>query len=227
MAVLHAGVARREAYGSTYVFDYDRRHSGTLVGSYRFSPKFEVVGHRARRLRVPAHAVRGSPRGQRRGRTAASSRSATRRDGSSTGGGAGGLDVLNSQRLPLLRAPRPARRLPAARREGTLAVLRRGHQRAGAEEHRRDRRDARIRPGLRSPEAGGDARGRRALPPDLRRAVPLRLEKSAQARGALSGLWIPSFFIRNWSVPRRSPRRSAALPLPATFHSHWRSTSSM
>jgi hypothetical protein len=36
------GVARRQAYGRTYVFDYDRRHSATLVGSHRFSPKFEV-----------------------------------------------------------------------------------------------------------------------------------------------------------------------------------------
>ena len=36
------GDTRREAYGQKYAFDYDRRHSATLVGSYRFSPRFQL-----------------------------------------------------------------------------------------------------------------------------------------------------------------------------------------
>jgi hypothetical protein len=36
------GDSRREAYGESFSFDYDRRHSATLVGSYRFSPRFQV-----------------------------------------------------------------------------------------------------------------------------------------------------------------------------------------
>ncbi len=37
------GQAEREEYGRTLPFDYDRRHAATLVGSYRFSPKWELA----------------------------------------------------------------------------------------------------------------------------------------------------------------------------------------
>jgi hypothetical protein len=36
------GRTRREEYGQEFPFDYDRRHSATLVGSYRFNPRFQV-----------------------------------------------------------------------------------------------------------------------------------------------------------------------------------------
>jgi hypothetical protein len=93
------GVARREAYGRTYVFDYDRRHSATLVGSYRFSPKFEVS--------ATARGASGFPRTPFAGVRVAS----VERDGrfvpDRDGDGRlvyvavpGGLDRLNSARLP-------------------------------------------------------------------------------------------------------------------------------
>jgi hypothetical protein len=93
------GVARREANGRTYVFDYDRRHSATLVGTYRFSPKFEVA--------ATARAASGFPRTPFEGVRVASvekdGRFVPERD---TQGRlvyvavAGGLDLLNSERLP-------------------------------------------------------------------------------------------------------------------------------
>ncbi len=48
------GKAQRDAYGLVYPFDYDRRHSATLVGSYRFSPRFEMS--------ATARAASGFPR---------------------------------------------------------------------------------------------------------------------------------------------------------------------
>lgn len=36
------GRAQRDEYGRTLPFDYDRRHSATLVGSWRFAPKWEL-----------------------------------------------------------------------------------------------------------------------------------------------------------------------------------------
>ena len=94
------GVARREAYGRTYVFDYDRRHSATLVGSYRFWPKFEVS--------ATARAASGFPRTPFEGVRVASieredARFVPERDGQGRlvyVAVPGGLDELNSQRLP-------------------------------------------------------------------------------------------------------------------------------
>ncbi|HEV7498457.1 MAG TPA: TonB-dependent receptor, partial [Vicinamibacteria bacterium] len=92
------GVARREAYDRTYVFDYDRRHSATLVGSYRFSPKFEVS--------ATARAASGFPRTPFAGVRVASveedGRFVPERDRGRLvyQAVAGGLDRLNSQRLP-------------------------------------------------------------------------------------------------------------------------------
>ena len=37
------GIANRTAYGRTYPFEYDRRHSLSLVGTYRFGPKFDIA----------------------------------------------------------------------------------------------------------------------------------------------------------------------------------------
>ena len=37
------GVARREEYGRTLPFDYDRRHAATLVGSWRISPRWDAA----------------------------------------------------------------------------------------------------------------------------------------------------------------------------------------
>ena len=81
------------------MFDYDRRHSATLVGTYRFSPKFEVA--------ATARAASGFPRTPFEGVRVASvekdGRFVPERD---TQGRlvyvavAGGLDLLNSERLP-------------------------------------------------------------------------------------------------------------------------------
>jgi len=93
------GWAQRDAYGEHYAFDYDRRHSGTLVGSYRFTPRFEVS--------ATARASSGFPR-----TPFAGVRVAPKEDGLRLvpeydpegrlvyEAAAGGLDVLNSQRLP-------------------------------------------------------------------------------------------------------------------------------
>ena len=93
------GLARREAYDRTYVFYYDRRHSGTLVGSYRFSPKFEVS--------ATARAASGFPRTPFEGVRVASiekdGRFVPERDARGRlvyEAVAGGLDLLNSERLP-------------------------------------------------------------------------------------------------------------------------------
>ncbi len=37
------GKASRDAYGRSAAFEYDRRHAFTLVGAYRFSPKWELA----------------------------------------------------------------------------------------------------------------------------------------------------------------------------------------
>jgi len=37
------GKAERDEYGRTLPFDYDRRHAATVVGSYRFSPRWELA----------------------------------------------------------------------------------------------------------------------------------------------------------------------------------------
>jgi hypothetical protein len=37
------GRAERDEYGRTLPFDYDRRHAATVVGSYRFSPSWELA----------------------------------------------------------------------------------------------------------------------------------------------------------------------------------------
>ena len=37
------GRAERDEYGRTLAFDYDRRHAATIVGSYRFSSKWELA----------------------------------------------------------------------------------------------------------------------------------------------------------------------------------------
>jgi carboxypeptidase family protein/TonB-dependent receptor-like protein len=93
------GVARRQAYDRTYVFDYDRGHSGTLVGSYRFSPKFEAS--------ATARAASGFPRTPFEGVRVASiekdGRLVPERDGQGRlvyVAVPGGLDRLNSERLP-------------------------------------------------------------------------------------------------------------------------------
>jgi len=94
------GWAQRDAYGEHYAFDYDRRHSATLVGSYRFTPRFEVS--------ATARASSGFPR-----TPFADVRVAPMEEGlrlvpeyDSEGrlvyeAAAGGLDRLNSQRLPV------------------------------------------------------------------------------------------------------------------------------
>jgi hypothetical protein len=93
------GWARREAYGRAYAFDYDRRHSATLVGSHRFSPRFEVS--------ATARASSGFPRtpfvGVRVAATEVGSRLVPERDGDGRlvyTAATGGLDLLNSARLP-------------------------------------------------------------------------------------------------------------------------------
>src|SRR4030095_7750831 len=37
------GKAELDAYGRRYAFDYDRRHAGSAVGSFRASPKWELA----------------------------------------------------------------------------------------------------------------------------------------------------------------------------------------
>jgi hypothetical protein len=93
------GSARRQAYGRTYPFDYDRRHSATLVGNYRFSPRFE--------LSATARAASGFPRTPFRGIRVASTEQDSRLVPERDSQGrlvyvvvAGGLDLLNSARLP-------------------------------------------------------------------------------------------------------------------------------
>jgi hypothetical protein len=93
------GVARREAYDRTFVFDYDRRHSATLVGSYRFSPRFEVS--------ATARGASGFPRTPFEGVRVASiekdGRFVPERDAQGRlvyVAVPGGLDRLNSERLP-------------------------------------------------------------------------------------------------------------------------------
>jgi hypothetical protein len=93
------GWARREAYGREYAFDYERRHSATVVGSYRFSPRFEVS--------ATARASSGFPRtpftGVRVAATEVGSRLVPERDGDGRlvyTAATGGLGLLNSARLP-------------------------------------------------------------------------------------------------------------------------------
>jgi TonB dependent receptor/Carboxypeptidase regulatory-like domain/TonB-dependent Receptor Plug Domain len=93
------GWARRQAYGRTYPFDYERRHSGTLVATYRFSPRFELA--------ATARAASGFPRtpfvGLRVASTEADGRLVPERDGEGRlvyEAEAGGLRLLNSARLP-------------------------------------------------------------------------------------------------------------------------------
>jgi len=93
------GWAQRDAYGEHYAFDYDRRHSATLVGSYRFTPKFEVS--------ATARASSGFPRTPFAGTRVAPMEEGLRLVPEYDPEGrlvyeaaAGGLDVLNSERLP-------------------------------------------------------------------------------------------------------------------------------
>jgi hypothetical protein len=93
------GVARREAYGLSYPFDYDRRHSATLVGGFRFSPRFE--------LSATARAASGFPRTPFRGVRVASTEKDSRLVPERDAQGRlvyvvapGGLGILNSARLP-------------------------------------------------------------------------------------------------------------------------------
>ncbi|HET6900142.1 MAG TPA: TonB-dependent receptor, partial [Vicinamibacteria bacterium] len=93
------GWAQRDAYGQHYAFDYDRRHSATLVGSYRFTPRFEVS--------ATARASSGFPRtpfaGVRVAPTDDGLRLVPEHDPEGRlvyEAAVGGLDVLNSQRLP-------------------------------------------------------------------------------------------------------------------------------
>ncbi|HEY6552681.1 MAG TPA: hypothetical protein VI669_04965, partial [Vicinamibacteria bacterium] len=48
------GVARRQEYGLTLPFDYDRRHSLSLVGTWRLGPRFDLA--------ATARAASGFPR---------------------------------------------------------------------------------------------------------------------------------------------------------------------
>ena len=94
------GWARRQGYGRTYAFDYDRRHSGTLVATYRFSPRFELA--------ATARAASGFPRTPFVGLRVASTetkdgRLVPERDREERlvyEAEAGGLRLLNSVRLP-------------------------------------------------------------------------------------------------------------------------------
>ena len=93
------GWAQRDAYGEHYAFDYDRRHSATLVGSYRFTPRFEVS--------ATARASSGFPRTPFAGVRVAPMEEGLRLVPEYDPEGrlvyeaaTGGLDVLNSQRLP-------------------------------------------------------------------------------------------------------------------------------
>ena len=67
------GRATRDAYGRRYDFEYDRRHAFTLVGAYRFSPRWEL----ATTIRVASGFPRTAPLGVR----AAAVEDAADRDG--------------------------------------------------------------------------------------------------------------------------------------------------
>ena len=93
------GDSRRRAYGEDYPFDYDRRHSATIVGSYRFSPRFQVS--------ATARASSGFPRTPFAGIRVASIEDGDRVVPERDAGGrlvyevaAGPLGTLNSARLP-------------------------------------------------------------------------------------------------------------------------------
>jgi hypothetical protein len=93
------GSSRREAYGQSFAFDYDRRHSATVVGSYRFSPRFQVS--------ATARAASGFPwtpfAGVRVSGTEEGERVVPAQDAQGNliyEVAAGPLDTLNSGRLP-------------------------------------------------------------------------------------------------------------------------------
>jgi hypothetical protein len=102
------GVADRTAYGRTYPFDYDRRHALTAVGYYRFSGKLE--------LGVTGRVASGLPTSPPRGVLVLGAKDVGDRDRDGNrdellpardDGGrliyvadAGGVDTLNSTRLP-------------------------------------------------------------------------------------------------------------------------------
>jgi hypothetical protein len=95
------GIANRTAYGREYPFEYDRRHAVSLVGSYRFGPRFDVA--------LTARIASGFPRTPALGLRVASVEDARgmrvpARDGSGLliyTIDAGGVDNLNTARLPV------------------------------------------------------------------------------------------------------------------------------
>lgn len=93
-------VARREAYGREYAFEYDRRHSLSLVGAYRFGPHWDVAAtFRAASgfPRTPVERVRVSAVEDARGRLVPERDAALRLVYSVD---LGGVDNLNTERLP-------------------------------------------------------------------------------------------------------------------------------
>ncbi|HEY3381371.1 MAG TPA: TonB-dependent receptor [Vicinamibacterales bacterium] len=94
------GIANRTAYGRSYPFEYDRRHAVSLVGSYRFGPRFDIA--------VTARVASGFPRTPAVGLRVAAAEDARGRlvpARDETGAlvytiDGGGVDNLNTARLP-------------------------------------------------------------------------------------------------------------------------------
>ncbi len=94
--------ARRDEYGSSLPFEYDRPHAATLVGSWRFSPKWELAATLRAYSGFPRTPVRGPARGRaRRREEGRSCRLSTPRGATSTRRASAGVSNLNSARLPV------------------------------------------------------------------------------------------------------------------------------
>ncbi|MFN8093349.1 MAG: TonB-dependent receptor [Vicinamibacteria bacterium] len=159
--------ARRDEYGLTRPFEYDRPtpRRSSARGASAVGPR----GHAARVHRLPPHA-RPRPAGRRRRDARRPLRARARRRGTLRL-----RDDARGSREPRLgpaaglRPPRPAALLAAAGRGRTLARLPRRAERDQPEERRPDRVLARVRPGLdaRDAAAGGGAGGRRPFLPSF------------------------------------------------------------
>ena len=126
----------RDEYGLSLPFEYDRPHAATLVGSWRFGPKWELAATLRAYSGFPRTPVAGAARGRGRDRGRPLRAGARRR---------GPLRLRDEPRRRLepelgaaagVRPPRPAPFVEAARGGGPLAPLPRRDQRHEPEERR-------------------------------------------------------------------------------------------
>ncbi len=216
------GIAERDAYDLTLPFDYDRRHAFTLVGSYRPSPKWEIAATGRASSGFPRTAPVGlrvnaveDPLSPGPVKTLIPERDSLGNYVYTADYGRSGQPELDQ--ASVLRPPRSSRDVEAPGRQGTLALLPGRHQRDQPEERGRHRRQARVRPELRS----AASRGRRRRPPSpscrrlasssgsRRRRHGSGHARSPRCRGRAGGLRSPA---RPQGGPLRWSRRHGARP---------------